>query len=173
MSLFTERDRQILNHVGRYRITTLDVLQRLFFPTAGRTAVSKVVSRLAQMGRLREERLSGPRKYLRLTPRAAEEVNASRRSGEPITEQTLPVLLGILAYCTNRGIERFTPAEFRSQFPELCTPARPIAAYVVDSHAGRTGLALLLVDRDTSPRRLLAKVRKLIGQRYRIPGFLS
>ena len=71
-SRVSERDRKILDHVARYRLTINQVLHRLFFPDNGQSAVAKVTGRLCSAKRLAKFKLRHPRVYFTLTAAEAQ-----------------------------------------------------------------------------------------------------
>ena len=50
--IIRKRDRAILDHILRYRLTTNAVLHRTLFPEQSMNAVTKVTARLCQRGLL-------------------------------------------------------------------------------------------------------------------------
>ena len=169
----TDRDRQILDHVYRYRLTTREFLQREFFPDAGDSAVSKVVGRLVGAGWLREYRLGNGVTYCVLGRQGREAVGASAKRGRRFTEQSFPAAYGFLAFCVGQSVRRLTSAEFGTAFPELCRERMKTGGYYVDARqpAGRLGTVLL--DRGNHPKQLLRKLDRLLVQHYRSPGFVA
>ena len=122
MAELQERDVQILKHVYRYRVSTNEVLYRLFFPDAKNTeSVRRVVTRrLVDRGYLDRGELRGNRRYYHLTTTATKHFGWSDEMAK-IGTQTLPEVYATLLYCcTGETIyRRFTREEFRESFSEF------------------------------------------------------
>ena len=73
-----ERDLKILRFVGRFRLSTLDILWKRFFPGQARDAAKSTVRRLLGRGPtyryLRPQSLDGVRVAYRLTRRGCREI---------------------------------------------------------------------------------------------------
>lgn len=167
------RDRQILDHVHRYRLTTREFLQREFFPDAGDSAVSKVVSRLVSARWLRECRLTNGVTYYLLGRQGREAVGAVGKSGRSFTEQSFPAAYGCLAFCMGQGVRRLTSAEFQAGFPELCRQRMKTGGYYVDARQSPCRLGTVLLDRGNPPKRMLRKLDRLFAQYYQSPAFVK
>ncbi|MDZ4779947.1 MAG: hypothetical protein SGJ19_06825 [Planctomycetia bacterium] len=168
-----DRDRQILHHVYRYRLTTREFLQREFFEGAGDSAVCKVVSRLVSAGWLRERRLTNGLTYYILGAQGRQAAGASAKSGRKFTEQSFPVAYGFLAFCSAEGVRRLTTVEFQSAFPELCRERMKTGGYYVDSRQAPCRLGTVLLDRGNPPKLMLRKLDRLLAQHYRTPAFAT
>lgn len=118
-----ERDDAILEHLRRYHLTTPEVLHRLFFDGVSPNAVTKVTSRLTREGRIsRPLRLFGQRTYFVLTPREAVRLGEHRAIARKFAYQGLVNAYGVLSFCAENGVQKFTPREFAAKFPELVIP---------------------------------------------------
>lgn len=168
----SDRDRKILEFVGQYRLGTDDLFRQVFFPEVTDTrTVRKVTFRLVQQNYLRKLRL-GPRAgYYALAPRACRLVGAKVREPVPFTEQSLPGALGAACFCVATGAKRYTAARFLAAHPDLCKPGQCRSNYFKEEVEGKFTLGMFLFDRATSPKRMQAKIRKVISQRYRLPAF--
>lgn len=171
MNTFTARDRQILKHVERYRLTTRDVVHRLFFSEAGESAVSKVLRRLVADGALRACRLANGFGYYVLARKGSDEIGATTAASRPFSEQTLPVAFGFLAFCVESGARRLTADEFRDAFPRLCRERMKAGSYYIDARSTPHRLGTVLVDRGNPPKLILRKLLRLSTQHYRAPAF--
>lgn len=168
----SDRDRSLLEFVGQYRLGTDDLFRRVFFPdVTDARAVRKVTFRLVQQNYLRKFRLGRRLAYYVLAPRGCRLVGAKVREPVPFTEQSFPGALGAACYCVGTGVKRYTAARFLAAHPDLCRPGKCRSNYFKEEVEGRFTLGLFLFDRATSPKRMLAKVRKVIAQRYRLPAF--
>lgn len=169
----SDRDRQILNHVHRYRLTTREFLQRACFEDASESAVAKVVTRLVRSRLLRERRLATGLTYYVLGPQGQQAVGAAPHSGRKFTEQSFPVAYGFLAFCLSAGVRRLTAAEFQTAFPELCRERMKAGAYYVDAQQTPCRLGTVLLDRGNPPKQILRKLDRLLAQHYRTPAFAA
>jgi hypothetical protein len=168
----SDRDRKVIEHVARFRLSTDDVLRRLFFAgVAGVNAVQKVTGRLAADAWLRRQPLGGQRHYYVPGRRAAEAFELPRRRTGRFSEQTLPVAVAVLYHCAERNVCPYTEREFSLQFPDLYFAGHHRTTYFLDSSTGVARIATFLVDRGNSPRRLRMKLSRIIKQRYVLPNF--
>lgn len=94
-----ERDRRILAHVGRYRLTLRAALDRLFFEGAA-TGCANVLRRLLRQHLRAREGLPKRLAYYQLTERAAADVGVPVSRAEPLGAQALREALAILWHCT-------------------------------------------------------------------------
>src|SRR5437763_1506773 len=109
MTTLSQRDRLILDHVHRHRLSTREILLRQFLPGATLNAVGKVVSRLAADDWLREREIFAGFSYCVLGLRGARLFGTTRRAVRRFFEQTFPHAYGLLAFCVGRGLHRLTP----------------------------------------------------------------
>ena len=168
----SERDRKLLEFVGQYRLGTDDLFRRVFFPdVTDPRAVRKVTFRLVQLNYLRKFQLNPKAAYYVLAPRACRLVGAKVREPVAFTEQSFPGALGAAGFCVATGAKRYTAAKFQAAHPDLCKPGQCRSNYFKEEVEGRFTLGLFLFDRATSPKRMAAKVRKVISQRYSMPAF--
>ncbi|MBI1315076.1 hypothetical protein GC176_27610 [bacterium] len=140
------RDVVILDHIARYRISTPEVLHRLFFDGSRANAVTKVTSRLCDIQHLRRFPLYHPRTYFTLGPEAAKRLGLPVSRTRPLGPQSLPLEYGVLS-CATRGQhhhQRLTTRELL----ELCP----------DLPAGLTEQPCCLDDSVTPPRLELIRV---------------
>lgn len=169
----TNRDLDILHHVARFRLTTRDIVGRLFFSDATASAVGKVLARLISGGWLRQRRLAAQVSYFVLGQAAIRLLNVPPSARRPFTEQSFPLAYGYLAFCIERDLQRLTAAEFQRQFPDLCRERSPAGGYYLDARTSPCRLGTVLLDRGNPPKNLLRKVNRLIQQRYKTPGFVQ
>jgi hypothetical protein len=115
------REKELLLHLRRHRITTLEVLKRLHFAKQADSTVRYHVRRIVTAGQLESRKLPSGRTYYHLTPAAARTLGAPRSFGQAPGAQALPRLLGALAY-TCLGSEpslRLLPEELDALYPGL------------------------------------------------------
>lgn len=169
----SERDQQILQHVERYRVTTDDILAELFFANSSHaTAVQKVASRLAADGWLRKSQPLLRRNVYSLGP-AYHQVNAAANT-RPFTEQSLPPAIAVLYFCVRNGHKRLSLDELRKIDARLLEGGRTRTLPCIGrEHAGRLGIGMLVVDRNSPNRRVIWKLRRLVRQRITRPVYLA
>lgn len=92
------RDRLILEHVARYRLTTLEVLSRAVLPGLSRNALSKVTNRLCSADLLQKHTLLHPVKYFVLGDWGARGLGFREYRAHPLGPQSLPQEFAILTF---------------------------------------------------------------------------
>lgn len=100
MARLSDRDQRIIEHVARHRITTNEVVHKLFFSGQQPNAVTKVTARLCRSGFLRKFPLFHPRCYFRLGPQSIQLLVLSEHRIRPLGPQSLPIEFGALAWST-------------------------------------------------------------------------
>ena len=158
------RDRQILEHVGRYRLTTNGILHRLLFDGQP-NAVTKVTTRLTRHGYLCRHRFYHPRVYFTLGQRGVTLLGLPENRTLPLGPQSLPVEYGVLAYATlgTRPVLRLTRTELESTLPGI-EPSLAEQAYCrVDSDHHE--IELVRVDLGGAPDHVARKAQSDIQSR--------
>lgn len=112
----SDRDERIIEHVARHRITTNEVVHKLFFASQQPNAVTRVTARLCHSGYLRKFPLYHPRFYFRLGPQSIQRLVLSEHRIRPLGPQSLPIEFGTLAWSTmgESYHRRLTPQELRN-----------------------------------------------------------
>lgn len=170
----TDRDREALEFIVRYRIGTSGLLQQQCFePMATLDNVNRVLQRLDRRGLVYRVVSANGFSYCTPTRRTLELFGDEPRSPRPLTEQTLPVVLAVATYCVTKGIRRLTSKEFEDLYPELWRPGMRSSNYVLVDAGGKLCLEMLLVDRGGAAHRINARVRRVIAQRKGLPKFYS
>ena len=116
-----ERDRAILDHVTRYRLTTLDAIRRVVLPGLSRNAVGKIANRLCDAGLLRKHRLLYPMNYFVLGELAVRSLGIGIHRAKPLGSQSLPQEFALLAFATLGTHQhlRLNAAEVKRRCPWL------------------------------------------------------
>src|SRR5215210_2324181 len=172
LSKLTDRDGEIIEHVRRYRLTTIQVLKHvLFSEAADLTPVVKVVGRLKLGGWLREARLYDRHKYYLLTSRAARHLGEDEGISKPFKHQGLTNAYGVLWFCAKLGVNRFTYREFVEQFPTLHERGLQSSTYYIDTSQGRKRLGYIHVDGGNGADRVLSRVNRIVARRYLVNDF--
>lgn len=96
----TLRDRQIIEHIRRYRLTTLEVLERVVLPSTSRNSLSKITNRLCVAGLLQKYTLVHPTKYFVLGQISAHTIGIGEHRVAPLGPQSLPIEYAVLIYAT-------------------------------------------------------------------------
>lgn len=162
-----KRDKAILDHILRYRLTTNAVLHRTLFPEQSMNAVTKVTARLCQRGLLRRYPLVPPETYFTAGPEAVRQFGVPSRRTEPLGPQALPIDYAVLIYATHgkHSCRRMTSDElaaYMSWLPDELTRT----PYCVGD-GGR--LDLIRVDLGGSPQHVARKAAADVSARLSIP----
>lgn len=169
--ILQDRDQAILAHVARYRLTTLDTVQHLFFPEAASAEAAKTVLRRLRATHLQSRPLYLRRVYYQLTAAAAQALGEPEEVANPFGPQALPRAYAVLAFCCHGPAERQRLArrEFHERFPALSGQV-PYNDYVVDPTATTPRLTRLLVDLGGAYQRLIRKCVGIIRAGHGTPG---
>lgn len=148
--------RQLLEHIARYRMTTLPVLSQLpAFRHRPESSVKRLLRGLVHEGRLRRASLFHNRDYY-CAYRASNSLTGLLSESEKLRAYAM------LLYCCQKGSqrERLTRTELQTHFAMLDEPGLPLN-YYVDSSSETTRLGLLRVDLGGRGRwdRILGKAR--------------
>ena len=95
-----ERDQLILEHVARYRMTTLEAIQRAVLTGLSRNAVNKIANRLCDAGSLRKHTLLYPMNYFVLGASSVRNLGLGTHRASPLGSQSLPQEFALLAFAT-------------------------------------------------------------------------
>ncbi|MEZ5940294.1 MAG: hypothetical protein R3C18_02805 [Planctomycetaceae bacterium] len=118
------RNRRLLEHVARYRLTTVEALCRVVIPGLSANAVSKTVNRICDSGLLKKFTLIHPTRYYILSEAGAKALGVGIHRCAPLGPQSLPMEYAVLAYATlgKEGRQRLTLEEVQHLCPWLPTP---------------------------------------------------
>ena len=169
----SDRDREILRHVARYKLSTIAMLHRLFCPQSQENAAAKIATRLSRSRWLRAYPLYERYKYLALTSKAVSALGAPRRSSGALGGQALTNAYGCLCYCVESGATKLTDQEFRLAFPNLDLPGLACENYCLETAPNSSALRLTLikVDHGAAATRVVSRLKRGIVKRYGSPGF--
>jgi len=185
-AVLTDRERRILDHVFRFRLTTRDVLYKCFFEAHGlktdaMTSVLRDIAapykprmtaeerdRLARSYHLFPKPLYGKVIYYHLTRLGIRAVGAENdlppqvlnKLGRGLNHDTRAKRYAILAFCCLAGHrrEKITSREFRSRLAEFHIPGCPTDAYYFDMDQSPPRLGFMRLDyARTRPDACLAK----------------
>jgi len=116
-----DRDRLILEHVVRYRLTTLEAIQRVVLRGISRNAVNKLANRLCDAGLLQKHTLRYPMNCFVLGELAVRSFGIGIHRADSLGPQSLPQEFALLAFAT-LGMHqhlRLTAAELKRRCPWL------------------------------------------------------
>lgn len=169
------RDRRILEHVARHRITTHQVLQRVFFPNKSVNATVKVTQRLCRAHLLERVPVLHRRCYFALTPDGAKEMGVSPKRTGPLGVQALPIEFAALHFSclTDPHRRRLTTAELQSEYSWM-EPAWVRAPHcLVVAPSDRPCLELIRVAYRSRPDHIARKCQRDIQRRRGRREFLE
>jgi len=168
----TDRDRQILAHLRTFRMTTTEVLQRLFFSGQDVEAVKSWTRRMKQAGVIGSAPFIKPRKYIYITEGAMERLfGETPQSGGPLTAFSLARQYGILAFCClgTTPQRKLSRREFQEKFPNLSGGNKlPQDFYYVDKGSTPQRLGFIYVDHGSRAQRIHQRYRQIVAQRFTI-----
>lgn len=168
----TDRDVKTLDHIRTFRMTTLEILQRLLFPDQQIEAVKSWRRRVKHAGLIGGGDFIHPRDYIRLTPLAVQKLYGE--AGEPLTPFTLARQYGILAFCcTLETLQRkLTSRDFCEKFPNLADGNHlPRDFYYVDKDSSQQRLGFIYIDHGRTARRIYVRYRDLVAKRFKLPDW--
>ena len=169
MVRLTERDEAILDHIRRYRITTIEALHRLFWePTTTTNAVSQVLARLSAHVRGVDV---GNRSFYLLTPEAARESGEDEDFAKFPGATSLARHYAMLEFCClgDPRREHITARELRENFSNFDGRgiARNAYFHTFDAPAK---MGWLEVDCGNHAATRAKKCRKQFAKRYEAEG---
>lgn len=156
----------ILQHMARYRMTTLPVLSQLreLAPT-GSVRLKQQLQRLSRSGQIASAPLFHKREYLYLT---------GEDQAGPHAEVSRIRHYAMLLFCclSNAARERLTADDFQQHFPDLYRPGRPLH-YYMDVSGSRPCLGFMRIDTGGYGRwdRIIARARSDVCSHELHPQF--
>ena len=178
MIRLTERDEQILKeHFARFRITTLEALQRVYWADRTLDAAKKWSQRMRAGQYLRHGELGNGRQFFYPTHKTVALAGLSRRATAPPKGYDLARLYGVLSFCCLGPVrhEKIASMEFHQRFQKLCAPSLDQSLYYADTDfetdrfPKHNRIGYLLVDAGSRVRQMLQRFRHVISQRLKSP----
>jgi hypothetical protein len=165
----SDRDRRIVEHVGRYRLTTFEVLRRTVVPGVSVGALSKVTRRLCRLDLLQRFSLLHPQCYFVLGTVGAGLLGLGVQRTTPLGPQSLPLEYAVLVYATlgRQPRRRLTRKELQSHCPWLLAPFDE-APHCIDE---QQTIELLRIDLGGPADHVARKAAREIRQRRQVPYF--
>jgi len=167
----SEIDQQILRHVARHRITTPEIVHRLFYPNESSEAVKSRLRRLRSIY-LQSRPLYGRRVYYQLTPKAAALLSEPVEITRPLGRIALPRAYAALAYCCSEdddsdvGARRMlSREEFHRVFSFLVQSGirfQPQTYFADRDQSGELRLGRIVVDQAGPPDKLARKCVSIV-----------
>jgi hypothetical protein len=170
-SRFSHRDRKVVEHVARYRLSIIEVLCRRVLPGLSPNAVSKIANRLCRAGYLRKYTLLHPIRYYVLDKLGIHWLSINSDRAGPLGPQSLPMEYAILIYAMlgKRTHTRLTQAEVQKNQPWL-TATLANAPHCRDDQDGI--LELVRVDLGGPADHVARKCVADVNKRWHLQEFL-
>ena len=169
----TEKQSQVLNHIRVFRMTTPQIVKKLFFPDETPNAVKSHLRRLGDAGYIRHAPLfSEKKRYYYLSPDTARTLfDLDPRTVKPNGPLAMAETYGILRFCCDGPnlLHKFARNEFVEEFPELIIQNVPEFNYYMDSDPDGNRLGHIYVDRGAKATRILGRIQALVGKRLKHP----
>ena len=170
-----DRDYEILEHVMRYRLTTPEVLHRLFFDGLDRNAVTKVTSRLCDDEFLLSHALYGSNTYFTLGRRGAKVTGLGSKKVGPLGPQACYREFGTLAFCclSLQQRERLRVRDINEKFPQAFASRLDSSHYYIDHDGTVARLGFIWVEAGGPVDHIIRTVQQDIIDRRRAVPFLK
>ena len=155
-----DRDYEILEHLKRYRLTTRDVLHRLFFSDSEINAVSKVTSRLVKHGYMASHDWDAAKVYFTVGPEACRLFGLAKTKCKPLGPQAFPTELGALMFCCGGLVQRkrLLVSEIAKSQPNLLGKGLDSSHYYIEELDGGVKLlGYIRVDQGGPPDHIARK----------------
>lgn len=167
----TARDRQILEHVARYRMTTIQALRHAVAPGISLNAVGKVANRLCSVNLLAKYPLAHPTQYFVLGSLGAKLLGIGVHRTTPLGPQSLPLEYAVLLHSVvgKRARYRLITNELLERWPWL-PPQLARAPHCLDSNA--EVIELVRVDLGGPADHVARRAVRDVTLRRRLPQFL-
>lgn len=171
-SYLSGRDRQILAHVARYRLTTPRTLQREVLQHVSLNAVGKIANRLCRTDLLAKYPLVHPAKYFVLGRGGARVMGIGAHRVVPLGPQSLPTEYAVLLHAVlgKKKRVRLTNRELLDHWPWL-PPKLAMAPHCLDVE--QQVIELVRVDLGGTADHVARRAIRDITVRRRLPEFLS
>lgn len=171
MNELAERDMALVGDVLRYRLTTVELARRRHFAEVEADATRKALDRLVEEKWLRKIPLHGSTRAYILSFVATQRLGIHRVAAKVPGLAALSRAYGLACYAASAGVEKFTPHEWREEFPELHRDGLPSASYFLREEDGEPTIVYVHVDIGQDVRRIVPKLRRAVRIRYALPAF--
>lgn len=174
----TERDEQIFReHFARFRITTVEALQRVYWSDHTVDAAKKWAQRM-RLGRyLLTGVLGDGRRFLYPTSTMVAQAELPRRIARPPKGYDLARLYGVLSFCClgETRHEKISSVEFHRRFEHLCAKSLDQSLYYVDTDfadgrlSANKRIGYLLIDAGARVSQIVSRFRHVVSHRLNVP----
>ena len=171
-TILTEKQKQVLDHVRVFRMTTPDMVKKLFYPEETENAVKSHLRRLRESGHIRSAPLFRKNHYYYLSPDAARKLyDDDPRTVGPHSPMAIAETYGMLRFCCDGPIQfhKFTRKEFVEEFPELIIKNVQEFNYYMDKDSAGNRLGHIYVDRGAKIERIIKRIQTIVGRRLQHP----
>jgi len=174
----TERDATILQtHFGRFRISTIEALRRVYWADHTADAAKKWTQRMRAGEYLRAGELGDGREFFYPAHKTVTLAGFPRRYTRPPKGFDLATFYGVLSFCCmgESQYEKMSTDEFHRRFEELCIKPIEQTRYYLDAnftdetHQRKNRIGYVLVDAGARVLQVVTRFRRVIGQRIRVP----
>lgn len=162
----SEPQLRVLEHVLTFRITTPEVVHRVFLRDQTHEAAKSLLKRLRGRGLLGSAHLTSSSRYFFLTPRGFRLLGEPSRRVGALSPQPLAEAFGVLEFCTFRSDrKKLTRDEFQKTFPQLVRRGLPSQNFYLDEEDAVRRLGVIYIDRGADPARITRKLdQKYVGR---------
>ena len=136
-------------------------------------AAEKALRRLTRRGWLHQVRLPERRSCYTLSREAVLHLGLSKKAMKAMGQAAVITNLAMTYFCARQKVERLTPDEMRTAYPDLDKPGLQLGNYFSDYGASPPRLTWMLVDRAFAPDVLVRKVGKVLKKAYRFASLVQ
>lgn len=162
-SALSLRTRQLLLHVARYGLTTVNVTNQWLLPDLSHDATRKMFSSVVEQGWLVRHLLFGQEPYFMLSYSALASLEI-RGSTAPFGHQALLDRYAVLLACARRKCDVITETEFRSRLPDYSQSGFSAKHFFRDVSGALPRLGCFVVDHDKLSSRMVHKLGQRVGK---------
>lgn len=163
--MLSENQLALLEHVGQYRLTTIDAVHRLLYSQQTREAARVALYRLAEQDLLTRFEIRN-RSFYQLSRKGCAQIGAPKNASQPFATQALVERYAFLCFCMKSPASRrrITPQAFGDVFPELIGAHKidpSLQHYYLDEAGEELRFGRVTVDNGSDVRRLADKCREI------------
>jgi len=164
-----QNEKKILDHIYRYRITTLNVVNNYLFPEKSKQDVKKLYRSLRDKGLVKSASLHPHEHYYFLTEKASASVyrNKFKNVSGFLTEHQLLEKYSMLVFCCLQDVKRmkYTIDELQKNFPDLLSKNIPANNYFKDTNKGKPVIGWLKIDLGFNYERVAQRIYPILKKR--------
>lgn len=158
----SQRQRQVLEHLRLFRISTTAVIRRHFFAAdATAEAIESFMARLRRRHYIRSATLIGQEDYYWITPTGLREVFSEDVSRSSVGSYAIVECFGRLTFCNDAPETRkkLSWRDFEERYPSLRHPRERQHQFYIDKQEGPPRLGLIHVDTGVRIERMVRKIQ--------------